>query len=121
MSITLSIDSRKLDILGIMSTTAGGLGVALTVWGQLARQELYSFYVFNGHGTADGLMLIPFIPGLICAVLALWLGTVSLRRRYNGRAWAIVGIVVGAIAIAFMVSGMPVALVPDPRIPQGPL
>lgn len=66
-------------------------------------------------------MLIPFIPGLICAVLALWLGTVSLRRRYNGRAWAIVGIVVGAIAVAFMVSGMPVALVPDSRIPQGPL
>ena len=111
----------KLDILGIMSTTAGGLGVALTVWGQLARQELYSSYVFNGHGTADGLLLIPFIPGLICAALALCLGTVSLRRRDGGRTWAIAGLVAGAIAVAFMVSGIPVALVPDPRIPQGPL
>ncbi|GLI30438.1 MULTISPECIES: hypothetical protein [Brachybacterium] len=121
MTITISIDSRKLDILGIMSTTAGGLGVALTVWAQLARQELYSFYVFNGHGTADSLLLIPFIPGLICAILALWLGVVSLRRRYNGRTWAILGLVAGTIAVAFMVSGVPVALVPDPRIPQGPL
>ncbi|MGP9744548.1 hypothetical protein [Brachybacterium sp. AOP29-B2-41] len=121
MSVTLSIDSRKLDILGIMSTTAGGLGVALTVWGQLARQELYSFYVFNGHGTADGLMLIPFIPGLICVVLALGLGTASLRTRDSGRTWAIVGLIAGAVAVAFMVSGIPVNLVPDPRIPQGPL
>ncbi|GAA4524691.1 hypothetical protein ACT3SQ_18735 [Brachybacterium sp. AOP42-C2-15] len=121
MSVTLSIDSRKLDILGIMSTTAGGLGVALTVWGQLARQELYSFYVFNGHGTADGLMLIPFIPGLICVVLALGLGTASLRSRDSGRTWAIVGLIAGAVAVAFMVSGIPVNLVPDPRIPQGPL
>ena len=121
MSVTLSIDSRKLDILGIMSTTAGGLGLALTVWGQLARQELYSFYVFNGHGTADGLMLIPFIPGLICVVLALGLGTASLRSRDSGRTWAIVGLIAGAVAVAFMVSGIPVNLVPDPRIPQGPL
>ncbi|MGP9602198.1 hypothetical protein ACT3SY_05170 [Brachybacterium sp. AOP42-E1-35] len=121
MSITLSIDSRKLDILGIMSTTAGGLGVALTVWGQLARQELYSFYVFNGHGTADGLMLIAFIPGAICAVLALALGMASLRSRASGRTWAIVGLVAGAVAVAFMVSGIPVDLVLNPRIPQGPL
>lgn len=89
--------------------------------GATGGQELYSFYVFNGHGTADGLMLIPFIPGLICAALALCLGTVSLRRRNGGRTCAIVGLVAGAIAVAFMVSGTPVALVPDPRIPQGPL
>ncbi|MGP5254323.1 hypothetical protein [Brachybacterium alimentarium] len=118
MSITPPNNSRNRDILGIMSTTAGGLGVALTVWGQLQRQELYAFYVHNGHGTAGGVMLLALIPGLICAVLALGLGTASLRNRVGGRAWAIVGLVAGIIAVSFTVSGMPVDLVPNPRIPQ---
>jgi hypothetical protein len=116
MSATPVTDSRNLDVFGIMSTTTGGIGIALTLWGQLLRAERYAFHVNNGHGMTDDIMLLTLVPGFICAVLAIVLGTAGLRDRTSGRAWAIVGLVVGTIAVALTVSGIPVDLVPNPRI-----
>lgn len=116
MSVTPSTDSRNLDIFGIMSTTTGGIGIALALWGQLWVSERYANYVNGGHPDTDGIMLSAPIPGFICAVLALVLGTAGIRGRTSERTWAIVGVVFGAIAVAFTVSGMPISLVPDPQI-----
>lgn len=116
MSTAPPADSRNLEVLGIMSTTTGGIGIALALWGQLVRAERYAFHVNNGHGMTDDIMLLALMPGFLCAVLALGLGTAGLRDRTSGRTWAIVGLVVGTIAVACTVSGVPVDLVPNPRI-----
>src|SRR5690625_2019995 len=88
MSTTPSTDSRNLDVFGIMSTTTGGIGIALTLWGQLWVAERYADYVNSGHPETDGIMLTAPIPGFICAVLAIVLGTAGIRepdqRKYVG-------------------------------------
>lgn len=50
------------------------------------------------------------------AELALVLAAVSLGDRTSGTAWAIVGLVVGTVAVAFTVSGIPVGLMSNPLI-----
>lgn len=116
MSATPSTDSPQLDVLGIMSVTTGGLAIAHTVWGQLLRADRYAFHVNNGHGMEDDFMVLALVPGLICAALAIALGTAALRGRAGGRTWPMVGVIVGAVAVAFTVSGIPVELVPNPRV-----
>lgn len=103
-----------------MSTTVGGIGIALALWGQLLMAYRYAIHVNNGHPETDGLMRIAPVPGFICAVFAIALGTAGIRDWTSGRVWAIASVMVGAIAVAFTVSGMPVSLVPDLRLPQIP-
>ena len=79
-----------------------------------------AFHVNNGHPETDGLIRMAPIPGFICAVLAIVLGTAGIPERTSGRTWAIVGVIVETIAVAFTVSGMPVSMVQDSRLPQIP-
>lgn len=116
MTTTRTTSARILDTLDIMSTTTGGLGVVLTVWGQSLKAERHAFHVNNGHPMMDGNILFAPMPGFIFTVLAIGLGAPGLRAQAGGRAWAIVGIVVGAIAVALTLTGIPVGLVPNPWV-----
>lgn len=99
-----------------MSTTTGGIGIALVLWGQLVWSERYAFHANNGHGMTDDIMLLALLPGITCAALALVLGVAGFRDRSSRTAWTIVGLVVGTIAVACTVSGVPGVLVPNPLI-----
>ncbi|WP_114854249.1 hypothetical protein [Brachybacterium sp. YJGR34] len=119
MGSSRSITSRAADIFGVMSTTAGGIGIALMLWGQLVVAERHALRVRNGHPVMfDGIALLAPAPGLICALLALGLGTIGLLTRQTRRVWAVAGVITGAIAVACTVSGLPISLVPDPSTPQ---
>lgn len=114
------LDARSLDIFGIMSTTTAGIGLALALSGQLHVAERLALHARTGHPIAfDGLVSMAPVPGLICALLAVGLGVAGIHTRDNRRAWSIVGVVVGTIAVACSVSGLPVSLIPDPMSPRG--
>lgn len=116
---TSSNGSRSFDVFAIMSSTAGGIGIALALWGQVVVAERYARHVQNGHPVMfDGIAFVAPIPGVICAVLALVLGTVGLSTRSANRLWTIVGVIAGVIAIACTVSGLPVSLFPDNSTPK---
>lgn len=114
------LDARNLDIFGIMSTTTAGIGLALALSGQLHVAERLALHVRTGHPIAfDSLVSIAPAPGLICALLAVILGVAGMHSRETRRAWSIVGVAVGTIAVACSVSGLPVSLIPDPMSPRG--
>lgn len=113
------VSSRNVDIFGVMSTTTGGIGIALVLWGQVVVAERSALHAHNGHPVMfDPIAIIAPFPGFICAVLALVLGTAGLLSRRTGRAWAIAGVVTGTIAVASTVSGLPVSVLPDPLLPR---
>ncbi|WP_263310042.1 hypothetical protein [Brachybacterium atlanticum] len=119
MTTTPSNGPRSVDVFGIMSSTAGGIGIALALWGQVVVAERYARHVQNGHPVSfDGIASVAPIPGFICAVLALVLGAFGLRTRRSQRVWAIAGIIAGVIAVACTVSGLPVSLLPDYSTPR---
>lgn len=114
------LDARNIDIFGVMSATAAGIGVALVLSGQLQAVERQSLHARTGHPIDhDGLLLIAPVPGLICALLAIALGMAGIRTRDCRRAWSAVGLVIGTIALACSLSGLPVSLIPDPMSPRG--
>lgn len=114
------LDAQNLDIFGIMSTTTAGTGLALALSGQLHVAERLALHARTGHPIAfDGLVSMAPVPGLICALLAVGLGVAGIHSCDSRRAWSIVGVVVGTIAVACSVSGLPVSLIPDPMSPRG--
>ena len=114
------LDARNLDIFGIMSTTTAGIGLALALSGQLHVAERLALHVRTGHPIAfDGPVSIAPVPGLICALPAVILGVAGIHSRETRRAWSIVGVAVGTIAVACSMFGLPVSLIPDPMSPRG--
>ena len=114
------LDARNLDIFGIMSTTTAGIGLALALSGQLHVAERLALHARTGHPIDfDGLVSMAPVPGLICSLLAVGLGVAGIHTRDNRRAWSIAGVVVGTLAVACSVSGLPISLIPDPMSPRG--
>lgn len=115
MTTTSSHGSRSVDLSAITASTTGGIGIALALWGQVVVAERYARHVQNGHPVMfDGIAFVAPIPSVICAVLALALGTVGLCTRGANRLWTVAGV----IAIACTVSGLPVSLFPDTSTPK---
>ncbi len=114
------LNAQNLDIFGIMSTTTAGIGLALVLSEHLHVAERLALHVRTGHPIAfDSLVSMAPVPGLICALLAVGLGVAGIHTRDSRRAWSIVGVVVGTIAVACSVFGLPVSLIPDPTSPRG--
>lgn len=117
MGTSRPTSARILKMLGFMSTTTGALGVLFTVVGQLVRARREAFHINTGHPVMDDeTILYAPVPGLLVAVVGIGLGMAGLRSASWERTWAKAGIVTGAIALFLALTGLPVALMPNPWV-----